>query len=292
MRYILKNAEITAVVESLGAELVSLTDRTGTEYIWSADEKYWNRHSPILFPIVGRLKENKYKFEGKEYSLPQHGFARDEEFELVSESEEEVLFVLKYDEKPHENYPFLFVLEIGYKLSGKSIEVTWKVKNLAQKGKMYFSIGAHPGFVCPLPGDKEKAGYSLKLGDKDEVIYHESNFDTGLQIRKEKSLKLNKGLCTVTPEFFDESTYIIEDNQLSEVSILTPEGRKYVTVRFDMPIVSLWSREKYNAPFICIEPWCGRCDSEDFEGTLEEKEWGNELSPGETFEKNYFIEIG
>ena len=97
MRYILKNAEITAVVESLGAELVSLTDRTGTEYIWSADEKYWNRHSPILFPIVGRLKENKYKFEGKEYSLPQHGFARDEEFELVSASEEEVLFVLKYD---------------------------------------------------------------------------------------------------------------------------------------------------------------------------------------------------
>ena len=141
--YQLKNEELTLTVISAGAEMKSLKDnKTEQEYLWQADPKFWGRTSPVLFPIVGNYVQKQSVYEGKTYTLSQHGFARDMEFDLESQTEEEIWFVLKDTESTLEKYPFHFILKVGYRLSGRQVEVMWKVENPNDK-KMYFSIGGH-----------------------------------------------------------------------------------------------------------------------------------------------------
>ena len=141
----------------------SLKDnKTEQEYLWQADPKFWGRTSPVLFPIVGNYAQKQSVYEGKTYTLSQHGFARDMEFDLESQTEEEIWFVLKDTESTLEKYPFHFILKVGYRLSGRQVEVMWKVENPNDK-KMYFSIGGHPAFNCP-----------LKEGEKQELFFFAS----------------------------------------------------------------------------------------------------------------------
>ena len=148
--YRIKNEEITLEISALGAEMKSLKDnRTGVEYLWQADAAYWGRTSPVLFPLVGNYRNKETVFEGKTYSLSQHGFARDMEFEVLSEKETEIWFVLNSTEETWNVFPFAFRLFLGYRLHERSVEVLWKVENTDSK-KMYFSIGGHPAFNCPL----------------------------------------------------------------------------------------------------------------------------------------------
>ena len=150
MNYEIKNSFIKAQIKSFGAELNSLKKcDENFEYIWQANCKYWARHSPVLFPIVGRLKEDSYFYKNKKYSLSQHGIARDKEFEIVQNEADFIEFRLKSDEKSLEFYPFFFELDIGYKLDKNSLIVSYKVKNKSDE-KMYFSIGAHPAFNTQL----------------------------------------------------------------------------------------------------------------------------------------------
>ena len=290
MNYTLNNEVLEISVETKGAELTSIKDSNGKEYLWQGDERYWNRQSPILFPFIGRLKNREFIYEGKKYPMMQHGFARDMEFTCIEEKKDEIWFEVKDNEETYKLYPFHFVLRIGYRLAGSKIEVLWEVMNTDNR-TMYFNIGAHPGFNCPIDGEVDKTGYFLEFNSERNPKHYGADAETGLRLSETKELQLENGRSYITKEYFDETTYIFEDKQITEVSILKPNGSKYVTVRFDMPILAIWSLEKANAPFVCIEPWFGRCDRAEFEGELSERDCNIVLEAGEKFNNSYKIEI-
>ena len=293
MQYTLKNDRLEATFESFGAELISLKDDDQKEYLWYGDPEYWNRCSPVLFPFVGKVRDGKYRYKGVEYEMGQHGFARDMEFELVSQKEDEIWFAVESTEETKQKYPFDFRLEIGYKLAENVLRVMWKVINPNTEETMHFSIGAHPGFLCPIEEGTAQSQHFIQL-DVAEPLYYTASLANGLELPTQKVLKTEDGRKCLVEGFFDmgdEGTYIFEDYQIKEVALVRPDGRPYVTVNFDMPIVALWSPEKKQAPFVCIEPWCGRCDAVDFEGNLEDRAWAEVLSPGGIFEKQYEIKI-
>lgn len=287
--YTLQNQDITIQIASFGAELKSLLDNgTGTEYMWCADPAYWKRTSPVLFPVVGAYKNNESRYRGKTYSLPQHGFARDMEFTLLSQTGDSIRFVLEDTEETRAKYPFAFRLEIGYAISGRTVQVSWQVSNPAQES-MYFSIGGHPAFRCPIKEGETQADYSLAFDVpgplKSRLLGKGGVSDTF------KSYPLSEGRMQITGDLFDGDALILENHQAREVSLVNPAGEIYLTVSFDAPLFGIWSPPKKQAPFVCIEPWYGRADHEKFQGELDQREWGNELAPGETFEASYQIQI-
>lgn len=292
MRYILENEQLCVEIDSFGAELKSVKDKaTNQEYMWQGDPSYWGRTSPILFPFVGRLKNDTYLHEGKTYSMKQHGFARDMEHQLVSKTEDSIHFKLVTSEDTLKNFPFSFVLHIGYELKGNELRVLWEVSNNSVNKHMHFQIGAHPAFNCPIHGESDKNGYQLYFAGVDE-IHHHGHTNTGLSLDEDLVLPLENHRAVITPEFFDRCTYIIEGNQTKEVGLEDADGNRIVTLSFDMPLFALWSPEGKNAPFVCIEPWCGRCDSVDFEGTLKARAFDNSLEAGEKFNTSYTIRFG
>ena len=286
--YELKNEFLTVKAKSFGAELISIVNNeTGEEYLWNGDEKYWKRNAPVLFPIVGSLKNGKYIYGGKEYPMGQHGFARDMEFELFGEDKDRLSFVLKSDASTLEKYPFMFELYIDYVLEGSKLKVNWKVVNTDKK-TMYFSIGGHPAFMCPLAGRGKQSDYYI-LFDTPKNIEYGKLSSNGLLAEKYLELDTNGGVLKIDEHLFDDDALIIEDEQTKTVSLAGPDKKAYLTVQFDIPLLGLWSPAKKNAPFVCIEPWNGRCDSEDFVGELKDREFGNSLEPGEIFESGYDI---
>ena len=288
--YQLKNVELTLTVISAGAEMKSLKDnKTEQEYLWQADPKFWGRTSPVLFPIVGNYAQKQSVYEGKTYTLSQHGFARDMEFDLESQTEEEIWFVLKDTESTLEKYPFHFILKVGYRLSGRQVEVMWKVENPNEK-KMYFSIGGHPAFNCPLKAEEKQSDYQLSF-DTDKTLVCSILGETGLLTARKKEFELTNHKMRIVEDLFDEDALIIEGNQAKRVGLVNPQGETYLEVEFDAPLFGIWSPAKKSAPFVCIEPWYGRSDKEDFSKKLEEREWGNELKAGEIFEKSYQIRV-
>lgn len=292
MRYVLENDRLRVEIDSFGAELKSVKDKVSNqEYMWQADPTFWGRTSPVLFPFVGSLKDAAYRHNGTTYEMKQHGFARDMEHELVSQTDSAIYFKLNSNEETMKKYPFSFVLKIGYELTDNAVKVLWEVENSATDEALHFSIGAHPAFNCPIYGEENKAGYKFYFSDVDE-IHHHGHTDTGLSIEEDIILPLENHRVTITPEFFDGSTYIIEGGQTNEVALEDPNGNPLVTVSFDMPLFALWSPPGKNAPFICIEPWCGRCDAADFDGTLSERAFNNALDAGKTFETSYIMKFG
>ncbi len=287
MEYYLNNGIISVTIDSHGAEICSVKNNKGNEYIWSADSTYWGRHAPVLFPVVGKFKDCVYRYHNQKYSMGQHGFARDMDFVCKGQDDKEIWFELCNNEKTMQVYPFAFSLKIGYRIYDNCIEVLWQVRNEDEMEKMYFSIGAHPAFVCPWAESLE-APYRLMFPKKKELSYRFLNAD-GLLLDKTYKLLLENECVLLQDHFFDESAYVFEDSQLSEVALVTPEGNPYVTLSFDSPVVGIWSPERKHAPFVCIEPWFGRCDRSDFSGSLEEREWSNVLAPQEVFQHSYKI---
>lgn len=294
MRYVLENETLRVEIDSYGAEVKSVKNKsTNQEYMWQADPAYWKGTSPILFPFVGSLKNKSYLHGGKTYSMPQHGFARNMEHQLVSKTETSIWFKLVTSEETLQNYPFSFVLRIGYELSGNEVKVLWEVSNNSVDKHMHFSIGAHPGFNCPIHGESSYAGYKLFFAGVDEIHHYGHDLETGLAYENEDLvLPLENHRATITPDFFNRCTYIIEGRQTNEVALEDPEGNRIVTVLFDMPLFAIWSPIGQNAPFICIEPWFGRCDSVNFEGTLKARAFDNSLEAGNKFSTSYIMRFG
>lgn len=291
MKYQLENESVRLTVDSKGAELQSLVRKADDqEYMWSGDEKFWGRISPVLFPVVGRFYENHYTHEGKTYEISQHGFARDCEFALVSQENDEIWMRLEADDAAKALYPFDFVLEIGYRLNGNDVTVLWKVIN-AGKTEMHFSIGGHPGFACPLNPLEKQEEYSLKFRPAPECI--ESRLLEGPYASEEieEYVLEDGGILPLTDGLFDRDALIIEGNQAQEVSLVGPDGTEYLSVSFDAPLFGIWSPPKKHAPFVCIEPWYGRSDPVGYKGELKDREWGNHLEPGAVFEASYKISI-
>lgn len=289
MEFYLKNETAEAAVSSRGAELVSFR-KDGKEYIWNADPAYWNRHAPVLFPFVGSLKGKQYRYGGKVYGMGQHGFARDMEFSLVSQTDTKLVMALSETEETMKNYPFHFLLELSYELKGERLVIGWRVKNTGDR-ILYFSIGGHPAFNCPMEGKGEQSGYMLRFLKDGKPLQEiiSAVIDGGLVGDGTLEFGLEDGYLPVTPELFDTDTVILEDGQTDAVSLYDPDGKEYVRVEFEMPLVGIWTPIQKNAPFLCIEPWYGRCDDADATGELSEKRWGNALEAGGVFETSYVI---
>lgn len=290
MQAILENDNLKATINHFGAELSSLVKKdTSVEYMWNADEKFWKRSAPVLFPFVGSLKNKEFLYEGKAYPMGQHGFARDLDFSLVSNDGKEAWFSLSSDESTYEKYPFAFTLEIGYKLDGNVLKVIWKVVNEDEK-QMHFSIGGHPAFMCPLDGEGKQTDYFIEF-DTDKDLAYSKLSENGLVYKKDAHLATNGGKLKIDEHLFDEDALVVEGDQAHVVSLCKPDGSPYLTVRFDAPLFGLWSPAGKGAPFVCIEPWYGRCDSEEFSGTLAEREYGHTLAVGEEFEVSFDIVV-
>ena len=285
----ISNKQLTIQVSPHGAELCSIV-ANGKEYLWQADPAFWKRHSPVLFPIVGSVWENEYRNEGIPYTLTQHGFARDMEFTLISEKEDEVRYRLVSNEETLHKYPFPFCLEIGYRIQGKKIEVMWEVKNTGDK-EMYFQIGAHPAFYWP-EFDASNSERGFFRFDKENGLKYILISEKGCaDPSTEYSLELTDGLLPLDTHTFDKDALILENEQVRKVTLYNKEKQAYLSLHFNAPVVGLWSPPAKNAPFVCIEPWYGRCDRAHYTGEYKDKDWMQHLQPKEIFQGGYTIEI-
>lgn len=280
--YTLENEYLKVSAAARGAELTSVVlKESGRECLWQADPAYWARSAPVLFPLVGAYRDNTSYYDGRAYHMGQHGFARDSMFEPVSQTEDTLVFAMTENEATLEKYPFAFELLIGYRLTGRSIEVTWTVKSREKDRPIYFSIGAHPAFNCGMSG--------YRLGFESDEPLTVGILEKGVLTERTKTLVPENGTYPITPELFDEDALVLENGQVHEVRILDPDGGLVAAVKADAPVFGIWSPVGKKAPFVCLEPWYGRADRADFNQRLEEREWGNTLLPGETFEKSYLI---
>ncbi len=287
--YQISNEQISIQVDSMGAELKSLKKKdTDTEYMWEGDPAYWKRTSPVLFPLVGSLREGSFLLDGKRYPMGQHGFARDLEFQVKSEAANEIWFYMESDAQTLEKYPYAFLLELGYELQESTVIVKWKVTNPAD-GELYFSIGGHPAFCCPLQKGEEQEDYRIWFDAKEQVIT--GVIENGLMTAGQAAYPLEDGCLRVTEHLFDHDALVIEHGQVHKVALVKPDGTHYLTVSFDAPLFGVWSPPGKKAPFVCIEPWYGRCDAVDFAGTWQQREWGQCLSAGQCFEASYQISV-
>lgn len=293
--YELKNDVIAIKVDSHGAELKSLKKLGGeTEYMWCADAAYWGRTSPVLFPFVGGLNNKEYRAKGKTYPMSQHGFARDMEFSFAGEkkSEEgfpEIWFELQSDEETLKQYPYEFVLKLGYRLKGYQVEVLWQVEN-PSKEELPFSIGGHPAFNCPIEEGTKQSDYFLDFGDVDEIVSSRLS-ENGLVDGCMDVYGLFDGKLAITENLFDHDALIIEEDQTHYAALCKKDGTPYLKIIMEAPLFGVWSPPGRQAPFVCIEPWYGRCDSEYFDGELSEREWINLLEAGGVWKASYLIEI-
>lgn len=287
----LKNEMLTIQVSEHGAELQSIR-KCGYEYLWQGNPEYWGRRSPVLFPIVGSVWEKCFRVDGKVYEMGQHGFARDMDFELVSAADTEVWYRLESSEKTLAAYPWPFVLEIGYRLEGSSVEVLWKVTNPGDT-EMFFQIGAHPAFNYP-DYDSETVDRGIVELDRKEGLQR-SGFKGKGCVDPEARFPVpvsEDGRVHLRRDTFDDiDTLMLEDNQAHRLAFLKCDGSPYLTVSFDAPVVAIWSPPKRNAPFFCIEPWYGRCDRADFTGEFKDRDWVNALAPGAIFSASYTITL-
>ena len=282
----LKNEQLTICISEKGAELQSIKDSDGREYMWQAGPQ-WPRHSPILFPIVCSVNNNTYVVDGKEYHLPRHGFARDAEFRVMSHcsTDKRVSLLLRDSEETHEVYPFGFELIVTYELVGNRIVITWRVNNIDEQ-EIHFQIGGHPAFN--MPGGKLKGRIEL---DEEGPITTLKTYPDGTIEMVEVPLDAYKGVMNIDEEFFLNDSVKIHNCQTSRAILLDTKGEPSVTVDYCTPVCAFWSPYGKQAPFVCIEPWYGIGDPIGFKGEFKDKPLMNHLLPGASFEGGYSITI-
>ena len=287
----LKNEILTVQVKEHGAELASIR-KGSVEYLWQADPLFWGRHSPVLFPIVGSVWEKRYRVDGREFELGQHGFARDMDFTMVEGGEDEVRYRLESTEDTLKKYPWPFVLEIAYRLHGNMIDVIWEVSNPGNED-MYFQIGAHPAFNYPDydPQTMERGFLSFDRSEGLECIRIKEKGCVDAETLYPLDIPAD-GLLPLTRETFDKiDTIMLQDGQIGSVALYRTDRTPWLKLSFEAPVVGIWSPPGKNAPFICLEPWYGRCDRAGYEGDYRDRDWVNRLAPGEKFSSVYTIEI-
>ena len=269
-----------------GAELTRIYNKkTGAEILWNADPKFWKRHSPVLFPNVGKTWHNVVKIQGEQYPTSQHGFARDSEFKCIHAGKETSIFLLTSTEEMKEVYPFDFELFITYTLEKNVLHVKWEVKNPADK-TMYFCIGGHPAIRFAKPEEK-KTDYVLKFPGKKTleyigVIESEAAADPDTIYKME----LENECYPLTEELLANDALIFDHEQFDEVWVCHKDGSPYVGMKYQgIPSMGIWSMP--NAPFVCLEPWMGRCDNVGFNKDISEKPFINHVDAGETFVNGY-----
>ncbi|QXE01385.1 aldose 1-epimerase family protein [Terribacillus sp. DMT04] len=284
----IENDLLKVEVAELGAEVRSVIHKdTKISYMWNGDAAYWGRVSPVLFPIVGRLKNNQYKAEGNRYELSQHGFLRDAAFKVSHTTKSAVTFTLESNGSFKEIYPYEFRVEIAYQLDNDKLSVEWRVTNLEQAKTMYFSIGAHPAFRLPLLSGEETADYKLQL----KPVQHKqvTAYELVDGLIRESGQPTELPVMTVNAHLFENDALVYD--HIEEVHLQSDNGNGVAVTMSGFPFVGIWSKydktEKTMAPFICIEPWFGIADTVEATGELSEKAGVQQLQPRSDFHSVY-----
>lgn len=285
---ILENDNLIIELKKSGAELTRIyAKRQSKEILWNGDSKYWGRHSPILFPIVGRLQDNETIIEDSLYSIGQHGFARDMNFKVIDFDDNSISYILPSNDETQKYYPYKFELIIKYTLNGSSLNIQWTVNNIDSK-EIYFSIGAHPAFNID---NHMLSDYNLKFKHKNNInkislegpfvgsITPVDNFDN----------------LTLKPEIFNQDAIIYTN--IDEIVLSSNRDDHFIRVNFDnFPLVGIWTPYYKDtnsvAPFLCIEPWYGLADDINSDKIYKNKKYINKLCVNSTFTASYDICIG
>ena len=286
----LRNEQISITVSEKGAELQSIKDANGKEYLWQGDPAFWPRRSPILFPIVCSVNNDTYQAEGQEYHLPRHGFARDTDFKLISRNDRKVTFALESSEETRKVYPYDFTLSVSYVLDGNKIGVIWHVHNTDTR-EIHFQIGGHPAFNIPDMKAGESQYGRIRLDNAEPLDGLKSYID-GSHEMIEVPVETEQGVIEFSDNTWRNDSVKIHKSQVHRAELLNKAGNPEVTLEFRTPVIAFWSPYGKEAPFVCIEPWYGLGDPRGFQGAFKDKPLMNHLQPGASFMSKYDIIIG
>jgi len=278
----LENDYIKVSLAAKGAELQGLFSKeTKLEYLWNANPKYWAKHSPVLFPIVGSLKNNSFIYQGKHYESPRHGFARDNVFNFEKISESEGIFTLTQNADTLRTYPFYFELKLKYQLIDRKLKLTYEVKNTGTS-ELLFSIGAHPAFAVPNTPDTVYEDYYLSFNADEQLTYWK--LEDGLVANETKNIALNAHKLKLTHELFYNDALVFKNLQSNSISLLNTKNDNGLHFNFEeFPFFGIWAAP--DAPFVCLEPWCGVADGVNHNQELSGKEGIIKLGAGETWSR-------
>ena len=284
----LENERFCVEIAELGAELTRVYDKKAElDILWEGDPAFWKRHSPVLFPNVGKTYKNTVLINGTHYPTSQHGFARDNMFRCISSAKDSASFLFASTEETKEVYPFDFELVITYTLMEDRIQVQWEVKNPSDE-TIYFTIGGHPAFRFAQAGEK-KSDYLLWFPGMGEaecilLVLPQAAADP----TRTYELSLEQGYAPVSEEMFENDALIFDGGQIREVWLCRKDRTPYVGLKCPgFPSFGIWSVK--DAPFVCLEPWMGRCDDVGFASELSEKPGVNKVEPGGKFRQSYEI---
>jgi galactose mutarotase-like enzyme len=280
---IIANASLSATINSKGAELISLKNSTiNREYIWEGNPEFWGKHSPVLFPIVGTLKNDQYQYNNEFYSLSRHGFARDLNFKIIEKEANKVVFSLVASDETKEKYPFDFELQISYVLDEQTLTIEYKISNNS-KETMPFSIGAHPAFALP------ELFESYALAFEYQEALQSYSLEKDLLSDKSFVVEMSEKVVPLAYSLFENDALIFKKMQSKQITILE-NAIPILDFKFtDFPNFGIWT--KANAPFLCLEPWLGYSDSLTASGKILEKEAIQFLSPKTSFDCQFSIAI-
>ena len=268
----LKNQGYTVSLETVGGELKSYKNETGKEYVWNSDPDFWPRSSPLLFPSIGNLRNGKTNINGQEYEICKHGYVRDMEMGYEMEGDSKITFSCEYNEETLKSYPFRFRLCLTYELDGPELRMTYLVTNADDKD-MYYHLGAHPGFMCPLEEGEKFSDYVLKFPYAetcDSPVYDLKNFQFD---------PVN------TKRYLDNSDTIKLDYSLKSksVKLMNPATGKGVEMDYtDFSTIAFWTPAKVQAPFLCLEPWNGAAIFADEDNEFIHKRDIQVIAPGKS----------
>lgn len=293
---IIKNDKICAEIDLHGAELTSLKRQdSDEELIWTADKDYWGRHAPMLFPIVGKVWNGQYRVGDKIYNLPQHGFARDLNFTALCQDTDSVVLALESNEDTLKVYPYKFRIEATYRLEDSTLVVEWRIKNPGSE-PMYFQIGAHPGFNYRDFDKNDFIHGYFRLAQGEEPVSRliiGQLTPEGYRSESAGMIELDSdAMLPITPGLFAGDALVLEEHQIDQVILYDKDCTPYISLETeDAPVWGLWSPPGKNAPFVCIEPWMGRCDVEGYEGDISGRDYINKLEPGKSTAFTYRITV-
>ncbi|WP_230932019.1 aldose 1-epimerase family protein [Priestia sp. TSO9] len=286
---VLENNQMKVSIQEKGAEVVEVFHKEkDLQFMWSGDPAYWGRVSPVLFPIVGRLKNDQYTVDQRIYSLPQHGFLRDSAFRVIQQTNETARLQFATNGRFKDVYPFECAVEISYRLENNRLTFQWKVVN-EDKGDMYFSIGAHPAFRIPLRENEQISDYFLEIEPSETTP---KEFVLKDALIHEKGAAKNLHQLPLSADLFANDALIF--SHIDGITIKSAVNENQINVQFnDFPYVGIWS--KYDAenhtiaPFLCIEPWFGIADTHDHNGNFKEKLGINRLSKDGVFQTEFSV---
>jgi len=287
--YHLENSILKITINSKGAELLSLYNKTTKlEYLWNANPDFWPKKSPVLFPIVGGLKNGEFSFEGKKYQMGRHGFARDNEYQVAQIDDTKITFTLQSNENTLAQYPFNFVFTVEYTIDENKLYCKYIVKNSDNKS-MYFSVGAHPAFNIPLTEGTTYNDWFLQFSTNENCGIYPINAN-GLIETKSVPLFNNIDHLSLAKELFYKDALVFKELQSNKICIKSCVSTNGLIMQFDeLPYFGIWAAKDAN--FVCLEPWCGLGDIENTTGDITTKEGINKLNAQETFERVWSVEM-